>query len=96
MDVKLKFKYFFTNHLDTTALQAGVLAKSMQTAEKTGKSFVNTEKAIDSITKESEATFMEAMEKQELPKDSEMKLVDVTHQLFAKKPEATKNTSWNL
>ena len=81
---------YFTNRLDTytlPALQAGVLEKSMQTAEKAGKSFVNTEKAIDSISKESEATFMEAMEKQVLPDDSEMKLVDVTHQLFAKQPE---------
>ena len=59
----------------------------MQTAEKAGKSFVNTEKALDSISKQSEATFKEAMEKQELPNGSEMKLVDVTHQLFAKPAE---------
>ena len=56
----------------------------MHNAEKAGKSMVATEKALDSISKDSEEVFMEAMGKQKPPDETDMKLVDVTHTMFAK------------
>lgn len=54
----------------------------MEAAEKVGKTVMSTEKALDSISKESATTFQEAMEKQAPQHDPAIKLVDVTHQLF--------------
>lgn len=56
----------------------------MHNAEKAGKSMVATEKALDSISKDSEEVFMEAMGKQKPPDETDMKLVDVTHTMCAK------------
>ena len=62
--------------------QAGVLEKSMEAAEKVGKAQMSTEKALDSIAKQSETTFQEAVEKQQEKPNQEIKLADVTHRLF--------------
>ena len=57
----------------------------MDAVEKVGKSYVATEKALDGISKQSEATFQEAVEKQSpVDTDKEIKFVDVTHKLFEK------------
>ena len=61
-----------------------MLATSLKTAEKVGKSFVSAEQALHDISKESEKTFQEALEKQAPATDPEMKLTDVTHKLFEK------------
>lgn len=67
--------------------QAGVLATSLHSAEKAGKSCVVTEKALAKISEKSKKTLEETvdnMKKQEASEKKDMKLVDVTHTLFEK------------
>ena len=72
-----------------------MLATSMDYVEKTGKSFVSTEKALATIAAQSEPAFADAM-KQEAPANQpEMELVNVTHTVFTgcdvKLPELPKS-----
>ena len=56
----------------------------MEAAEKVGKSVVSADKALASISKHSELTLQEVMEKQPPTTGTEIKLVDVTHKMFEK------------
>ena len=67
--------------------QAGILATSMLTAEKAGKSCAITDKALHTISESSEKTFEETMKKQTIPEADDMKFVDMTHMVFQKHEE---------
>lgn len=56
----------------------------MHAAEKAGKSGVATDKALESISESSSKMLEETIMTKEVPKNDEMKLVDVTHTMFEK------------